>query len=363
AEVNENFDNLDQRLSAIENATTSTVNVDCSADSAALKNTTLRPNTTYVLTGICDGQIRVGAGLGTINIQGDTTGTMDDGITLQAGETDGDEIFAAIYGVDGVRLNLSNLTIDASAYNSSSDLYIAAVGSYRGAHVTLQSVHVVGGDEGLGAWNTGTFSVLEGNNISGFRAHGVISARASVVRIFDSVTVTGGSNQEGTVSEAVIALDGGVITARSETNITPATGPNLDATNTVAIFAFRNGTLRLNGGTLSGNLWSGESSSVDLRNITQSNGDIEPFRNGVMRIRNSNIAGASGDQVFVGGFSSLRLDSTVVNNVSGTGSIDTYRYGGIDIRGNSDLNGRDINCADPRERRIDGSVLNVGTTC
>lgn len=85
AEVNENFDNLDQRISAIENATTSTVNVDCSSDSSALKNVTFRSNTTYVLTGICDGQIRVGAGLGTINIKGDATGTMDDGITLQAG--------------------------------------------------------------------------------------------------------------------------------------------------------------------------------------------------------------------------------------------------------------------------------------
>jgi len=352
------------RITALENNTTKTVAVDCVSDSEALKNTILEPSTTYVLTGMCDGQIVVGAGLGEITIEGDATGSKDDGINLPAGETDANSIFAAIYAQSGVKLNLNNLTISAANYNSNSDLYIAGVGSYRSAWVRLQNVDVVGGDEGIGAYNTGTVSINGGVSVTGFRESGLLSNGAAVIRAFDSVTVTGGSNQEGSASSAVAAVNGGVVRLSGSNNdITPSTGTLLDPTTAAAVDAFRNGTITVDGGTLNGTIWSGESSAVDLRNLTQSGGHLEPFRNGVMRIRNSNVAGASGDLISVGGFSSLRLDNTIVNNVSGTGIIGTYRYGGIDIRGTSDLNGRDINCADPRERRVDGSVANVGTTC
>ena len=358
AEVNSNFDNLDQRITSLESTSTTTVAVDCATNSTALKDLTLTPNTTYVLTGICDGQIVVGAGLGTINIQGDDVGSMDDGITLQPGETDADSVFAAIYGTSAVRLNLSNLVITADSYNGTGDLYISAVGSFRAAHVVLDNVNVVGGDAGITAANTGSISTNENVSITGFRENGLSAANAAVVRVFDSITITGGTGQEGSFSDAVGAYNGGVVRIiGSATAITSGSGPTIDA---AAISAIRNGTITVDGGTLNGTVWSGESSAVDLRNLTQLGGNLEPFRNGVLRIRNSNVVGASGDEISVGGFSNLRLDSTVVNNVSGTASLDTYRYGVIDIRGTSDLNGRDINCADPRELRVDGTVLNVG---
>jgi hypothetical protein len=59
SEVNDNNNNLDQRLSRIESSTTQTVAVDCSGDANALKNITLMKYTTYVLTGMCNGPIEI----------------------------------------------------------------------------------------------------------------------------------------------------------------------------------------------------------------------------------------------------------------------------------------------------------------
>jgi len=345
------------RITALETNTTKAVSVDCISDSEALKNTILERNTTYILTGMCDGQIVVD-GLGEITIQGDSSGTNDDGIFLPAGETDSNQIFAAIYAQSGVKLNLSNLTISAENYNSSSDLYIAAVGSYRSAWVRLNNVDIVGGDEGIGAYNTGTVSINRNVSISNFRSSGLLANGAAVIRVFDSITITGGSSQEGQFSEAVVAVNGGVVRINgSASAITPSTGPSIES---ASISAFRNGTITVDGGTLNGAIWSGESSAVDLRNVTQSDGNLDAYRNSVLRIRNSNVTGANADQIFSGNFSTLRLDSTSVGNTSGAGSMDTYRYGVLDIRGTSDLNGRDINCADQRELNIQNTVTNVG---
>jgi len=371
-EVNENFNNLDQRIISLETSTPSnTIAVDCASDSSALKNLALTPNTTYVLTGMCDGQIEVGAGLGTINIEGDATGVKDDGITLPAGETDGDTVFATIYGTDSVKLNLQNLTISAANYNSESDLYIGGIGSYRGAHVTLTQVDVVGGDEGIGAHNTGTASINEGVRITNFSRHGINSSRASVVRVFDTVEIAGDSNSDWDISEAVVAHQGGVIDFRNDGDpstmhsIEPASGPNISIANdnTAAVSAFQNGTIRIVDTDITGVLWSGDSSVVDIRDSVQGEGYINPYRNSVMRIRDSQVANGDSGTLYSGDFSVLRLDNTTVANTSGTGQISTYRYGVVDLRGTTDLNGRDINCADPRELRLDGSVLNVGTTC
>jgi len=369
AEVNENFDNLDQRLVVLEGSSPShTVAVDCSADSMALKNMSLTPNTTYVLTGMCDGQIVVGAGLGTIRIEGDATGVKDDGIILPAGETDENTVFATIYGTDSVRLNLENLTISAANYNGANDLYISAIGSSRGAHVTLTQVDVVGGDKGIGADNTGTVSIFEGVHITGFSIHGINSAHASVVRVFNTVEIVGDSNSDWDSSEAVVAHQGGIIGFSDDGDpltmhrIKPASGPNISIANdnTAAVSAFQNGTIRIVDADITGVLWSGESSTVDIRDSVQGEGYINPYRNSVMRIRNSQVANGDSGTLYSGDFSVLRMDNTTVGNTSGTGQISTYRFGVIDLRGTTDLNNRDINCSDGRETRIDGSVVNVG---
>lgn len=365
-EKNRLFRNFEGRITRLESAAMQTRAVDCASDPRALKNLELSVNTTYVLTGMCEGQIVVGAGLGTIGIEGDRNGYKDDGIFLPAGQTDADQVFAAIYGANGVRLNLSNLVINAEAYNSPGDLYISTVGSYRGAHVVLTDVDVIGGDEGLGAYNTGTFSVNDGVSVTGFRSAGLVANSASMVRVVSSITVTGGEGQEGPFSEAISAVNGGVIRVTGGGRIAPASGPNISTAQdtAAAVSAFRNGTVQVAGASISGSVWSGESSAVDLRNVEQFGGNIDAFRSGIIRVRGGSVTGSETDEIFAGVFSIIRMDNAHVGNVGGIGSISLYRYGAIDLRGNTDLNGRVVNCDDLRETRIDSSVQNVGgVTC
>jgi hypothetical protein len=370
--INENFDDLDQRISRVEGVTTQTVAVDCASDAAALKNLTLVPNSTYILTGICDGQITVGAGLGTINIEGD--GGMDDGITLPAGETDGGTVFGAVYGTDAVRLNLSDLVIDASSYNSESDLFAGAVLSTRAAHVTLTDVNVTGGDYGVGAYNTGTITLIGNVSITDFGLNGVRADKGSVVRTFGdatTLTIIGGTGQDWTASEAVVAYQGGVVQFDNDGNdatrhsIQPASGPNLNSDpddNVAAVSAFQNGTIRIYDANITGVVWSGDSSVVDLRDVVQGGGYVNPYRNSVLRFRDSQIGNGAAGEFFSGDFSVLRMDDTEVKNSSGSDVISTYRYGVIDLRGATNLNGRGIVCQDTRDLRLDGTVINVGAT-
>ncbi|MFT5657608.1 MAG: hypothetical protein ACI9KN_000881 [Gammaproteobacteria bacterium] len=56
----------------------------------------------------------------------------------------------------------------------------------------------------------------------------------------------------------------------------------------------------------------------------------------------------------------LRINNTAIGNVSGTATMETYRYGVLDIRGASNLNGRTITCPDVQGIKIDGTVTNAG---
>jgi hypothetical protein len=57
AEVNEKFDALDQRLLTIEFGLRSYVAIDCSNDANSPRNATLADNTTYTLSGMCNGPV------------------------------------------------------------------------------------------------------------------------------------------------------------------------------------------------------------------------------------------------------------------------------------------------------------------
>lgn len=272
-------------------------------------------------------------------------------------------MFAAIYAIDGVKLNLSDLKIDVLDYNGENDLYIAGIGAYWGAIVTLNSVDIVGGDQGIGIYNSAMMRIGENVTVTGFRDGGIVAGRTSTIRIFDPVTVTGGSNQEGDNSEAIAAVDGGVVSMTGGGTITPASGTLISAAqdSAAALSAFRNGIITVRDVTLNGTVWSGESSTVDLRNVTQSGGAIDAYRNSIIRVRGGSVTGASADAIYSGQFGTVRMDDTTIGNASGTGTINLYRYGIIDLRGTTDMGNRDVFCSDPRSINIQGSVTNQGT--
>ncbi|MDJ0776724.1 MAG: hypothetical protein QNJ85_02600 [Gammaproteobacteria bacterium] len=372
AAIGNNFSQLDQRLSRVETAGLQTVAVDCNADSAALDNTVLTPNTEYVLTGICDGQIEVSGGsLGTIVIKGDANGSKDDGITLQAGATDPDT-YAAVYGQYGVRLVLENLTIDASAYNGASDFFVGAIGAYSGSQVTIRDVDVVGGDYGIGAYNNGFAEISGDSSVTGFSANGLRSERSSVIRVYDTLSVIGATDSEHDSSDAIGAFSNGVIVidddgdANTSHTITAASGPNLSIVpgdNVSAVSAWQTSTIKMRDANITGVVWSGDGSLVDLRGVFQQDGYLNPYRNSVLRFRDSSIANGTADDMslYAGDFSVFRMDNTTVGNDSGTETASTYRFGVIDLRGTTNFGGRDIFCFDTREVAIRSGVTNVGS--
>ena len=394
AQVNENFSQLDTRLTPLENPTVDgpTIAVDCATDVTAFKTLTPTPNATYVLSGICEGPVFFdNPSLGTITIQGDENGGQDDGIALPADlltRTDFDHFnrdFAALWGNSGVRLQLENIRVSADGFqtDAADNPSIRALWAGRGAHIILENVSIVGGDIGAEAAG-GYYSMLEGVSISGFGETGLDVNSGGLAHAFFSVTITGATTEfTGDYSEAVLAWRNGSIYLSQGATLTPAVNTANDFEG-YAVTAIDNGTVRIeDGGTdsrlngivgafrssmvrivdvdavITGNLWSGESSSMLLDGVMQT-GDVEVFRVGSLRIIDSSIAGGSGDAVSVGGASALRLDNTTVGNQSGTGTIESYRYGAINIRGSSDLNGRRV-CGDEQGINIRDSVVNVGS--
>ena len=75
--VNDNND----RIIQLEAGPATEVAIDCDADANALSNTTIKSNTDYILTGICNGPIDVNGRMNVL-FAGDATGTKDDGISL-----------------------------------------------------------------------------------------------------------------------------------------------------------------------------------------------------------------------------------------------------------------------------------------
>ena len=233
----------------------------------------------------------------------------------------------------------------------------------------LENVSIVGGDAGISAYNNGLVSIGPDVSITGFRNSGIEAFRGSVVRTRAPVTVTGGSNQEGNASSAIVAVDQGVVHISGGT-IAPASGSGISVADdtAAAVDSFRNGSITVRNATVNGTVWSGENSTVDLRSVTQSGGNIDAFRSGIIRVRDSDVTGGEGDQIYSGVFSVIRIDRSNVGNASGTGSINLYNFGIIDLRGTepepTNLNNRGINCADPREVRIINKsgtdVINVG---
>ena len=148
-EMNTNFTDLEQRMAAIEDGDNQIVPVDCTADPNAFLDPNPVPitdNTTYVLSGMCNGPIWISRKRNVI-IEGDSAGVAkDDGVILPGGLTDNP--FAAV-GIWESNAELRNLTIDASAYVTNAYPFndtIAAVAVGQHAMARIYDVDIDGGD-------------------------------------------------------------------------------------------------------------------------------------------------------------------------------------------------------------------------
>ncbi len=231
SEMNENFDDLDSRIADLESRVpggqNTTVAVDCSgANAAALKNMTITANTAYTLTGMCEGPIEIT--VPDVKIQGDATGTKDDGILLPTGLVSNPFAALGIYG--DFRTDLENLTISSTNYTDPASVSNwTVVASYigHGARVEITDVDFVGGRESVTVY-MGSRARFWGNVvIQDFGRRGIGSSGNSSVEFRDPITISGLVSSNETKVYGVQAGDSSYIGIRNGGTITPPDGPNI----------------------------------------------------------------------------------------------------------------------------------------
>ncbi len=375
ADINSN----DSRILAIEGGIT--IAVDCSADASAFLNTTIQNNTTYTLTGMCDGPISINRSQNVV-IEGDDTGTKDDGIILPPGLTEN----YVINFRGPVAAQLDNLTISAANYTSGTDgENVAGVLVESNASVRLSDVAVVGGDVGVLA-DHGDVVIGAGVQVTGFREGGLLAGRGAVIYAENSVTVTGGTGIVGTFSEALSAFNNSVIEITDGGSFTGGTddGSNPDyesysvaAQNNGTIRVHNSGTVALTGdmnaarssviwvqtGAITGAIFSHTQSDVRIENMTHTGGIISIYSVSGFRADNSTLSSGSSELIDVGDMSHIRLVGSTVGNASGTANIELYRFGLLVLKDTTDLGNRDVDCYVPFHFS-QGDAINIGTvTC
>ncbi len=341
AEVNENFDNLDQRLTAIEQGTGgSEVAIDCSGDVNALINTDLKNGNTYVLTGMCNGPIGV-FGNKSVTFKGDATGTKDDGVILPAGLTQHPEAAIAVYGPNQVFLE--NLTVSSENYVSTSysfGSYVATLNAGNGARAYVTNVDFIGGDYSVQAFRNGVININDGVSVTGFNIGGLNASHNGHIQVRKPITVTGlttSTNAEYTQAlsanknASLDIVDGGTFTA-------PTGGSTILSANAIEC---------------------SEGGVVRVRNSGTSifNGNISAYRSAVVRVQ----AGSVNGNVGAGDLSNVTLENVTLNP---SNPISLIRFSILKVSGSTDLNGVNVECHDTHQYSDSTtSGANAGAIC
>jgi hypothetical protein len=375
----------DTRITAIEGGATVIV-VDCSADANAFLNTTIQNNITYTLTGMCNGPIWI-EDRKNVTIQGDASGSKDDGVILQAGLTV--QPYAAIGVWQSKAITLDNLTLSAANYVSETYVFgdnVSALHVGNDSYTEVSNVDFIGGDYSVHVYNDGQLVVGSGVTVTGFNLGGLTAYNHGLIRTLNDITVTGlvgtstddGSNALQATNNAIVEIrDGGTFA-----------GPTVAVQDyRTTVWAGDNGTVRIKDGTnptvITGGVASGTSAMIRIEGNTTVTGYIAAYHLGYTRIAGTT---QSGGLIEVGDGGYLRFDSSSLTPTSipfPASPVDIYRmgklratdtsfdlggndvelsgFGYINLRGTTDLGGADINCHDRRLVSIKASVTNVGT--
>ena len=393
--ITNNFDALDQRLIPLEAGLSGQdVTVDCSVATGsadALLNTTLIPGNTYVIDGFCDGPIYIQEPAGRYRFRGVSGNKTLDGIVSPVGQTE--HFVVGVFGPISARFD--DMTVSGANYTSQTDgVYVGTFFIEGRASVGLHNVDVIGGDAGV--FSDAAYVFLGSNvNVTGFGQSGLAAGRTGL--IFNggsSLTVTGALGLDGGVDgyrEALATFKNGMIDIRgangtfsggtddgSNVNFESIAAVSVDGGSirvadngtinmTGIIGAYRNGTIRIDTGTVTGLVEVGESSVVRLQNVIHSGGNIDVFRNSVLHTDNTVLSNGSDDLIDIGTFSTFRMNGGSIGNLSVSGIINLYRYGVLETRNGgtpsvpipADLNGRNVNCEFNDEGRFSSGTVNI----
>jgi hypothetical protein len=370
--VNDN----DTRIAAIAGG--ADIAVDCSVDANAFINTTITDNTTYTLSGMCNGPIEVFRNRNVV-IQGVDTNTKTDGIILPAGITT--DPFAAI-GVYESSIELSNLRLDASNYVSNSypwgTTYVGALNVGQQSIARVYDVDLVGGDYTLQSFRNAYVKTYSNVTVTGFNIGGISASYNSHVELNQSIQVVGLASTTSLYPEAVSASYNSSIDIKNGgTFTTPGSG---SLTEQYAIAALHNSSIRVrDSGTanINGSLGAGHSSTVQIdggavlvgpidawdagvirfRDSSQSGGEVTALRLGLVRIYGSSSVDTTGfGSIWAGQGSSLSIRNTATVTSGSPISINTNST--LYTRGTVDLGSVGVTC----QSQIDQVTISAGAT-
>jgi hypothetical protein len=376
------------------------VDVDCTGtgDPDAFIGMSIADNTTYTLSGMCNGPIEVWKKRNVVITGNDVTGAKTDGIFLPGGLTTNP--WSAL-GVWESSAEIRHLTIDASNYVADGAGYLwpnpgalSAVEVGQMAILRIYDVDIKGGDYGLNVYRQSYAKAYSNVNITGFNLTGVSASNAAHVELSQPITVIGLSSGSTKQSAGAVSAErnshveiknGGAFTApvhssprypyslsanengsirvkeggtsaNFTSNLSAYSGGSIrvDGNATIAatdvddeaISAGMGGIIRIANSSITGGVWSGENSTVRFENSSQSGGYIQLARNGTFRTGGASsintigfhFAGSTGASI------SLRDTTSVAGsplNLSQYATVyirDTVSFGGVGITCQSQVN-------------------------
>ena len=392
ADIAENSDRIDT-LEAGSGPGGGEIAVNCTADANAFMGNIIQDNTTYILTGMCNGPIWI-ENHRNVTITGDGDGDKDDGVMLPADLVANP--FGAIGAWNSQIVKLENLTVSAANYVTQTYSFGSNVSSLIAgdqSFIEVSDVDFVGGDYSVSIYNESQLNVNEGVSILDFNSAGLSAYNGSLIRTNHVTTVTGligGSNQ--TYTYAILAENNSVVEVKGGGSFSGASGVPFDEYPN-AVWSGDNSTIRFGVGAnptvVHGSIESAYSSMVRISgnltlngalaayhrgyiravDIIQSNGEVYAGDAASLRIESSELSPSStnfpccGMEAYRQG--NMRLNKTKVNVLGDDHTIYVSGFSVLDIRGEgSDLGGADISCHDANQIRIRAGVMNVGNvTC
>jgi hypothetical protein len=368
---------LDKRVSDLEagggspGGERSVVEVDCTAngDANALmvdeaNSIYFPPNTTYNIHGACNGPLYVTEdGVHFDGVGGTSPAIVLPGYTTNAGN-------GAIFADGANDVSVKNLLIDASAWGTLAAQGSDAAGVYaRNAFIRLRDVQIIGSLFAINPYRNAIVRLDGEINIEDFVNAGVSAGDQSLVTARGQVNIS--SNVMG--SEYLVAIEayrGGLIDFRGGVTTNFASeNDNADAISLSQLSQLRirsndniaiNGSvfigstsqLRMDGGMLAGEIFVRDNSSLFLRNMTQTEGEIALEANSSANLNNADVGmlsarSNSSVQVFEGSLTGANLDQGATAsfygpNLSGDVVLFSATYLDFFSNGTGGLNGKTV---------------------
>ncbi len=333
AEVNENFTNLDTRVTTLENNASNnnaatTITVDCNNGGSvnnAISDATPSNHLLVNVLGTCNERIVITRSNTTL--RGEATG----GTTVNFVETPLSPLhasvnaneFAGLKGAINV-IGANNVVIDSLNITGATDTGTTIGASGKGVAVRfngsalIQNSTITGNYYGISS-NSGGVAILSNNNINTNTRYGIIATDAGVIRLIGDNIITQTGPQGDSDNAAVGAFRNGTVTFLGANTLNAS--PSSD---NVAISAFYGSQIRSHFGllTVNGNSAVGYDAHINFRDVNHI-GDISIFSKGTVRLQDR--------------------ASQTISGVSVTGNISVGTLGLFDSRTGTTVNGN-ITC-------------------